>query len=132
MPPTEFESAFDGLRAILKRHADGLKVTDDTPGRYCLEGNVGPATIRAWGGQLKRPLIPVAWVEIRKSYVSYHLMGVYANPKLLDHMSKELQARMQGNACFNFTAKAEASLAEELEQLTARAVAWFRAEGFTT
>ena len=90
------------LRAILTRNADGLTVTDDVPDRYCLEGQVGPATFRAWRGKIKRPLIPVAWVEVGKSAVSYHLMGIYGNSKALDGMSKQLRARMKGKSCFNF------------------------------
>jgi hypothetical protein len=117
------------LSAILQKHAGGLSVTADTFDRYCLGGRAGPATLRAWGGKVKRPLIPVAWVEIGKSYVSYHLMRVYGNSKLRDSMSKELKARMQGKTCFNFNADDDV-LFEELEQVTARAVASFREAGF--
>ena len=127
--PAELKSIFLTLRAILQKQADGLSVTDDAPDRYCLEGPAGPATLRAWGGKVKRPLIPVAWVEIGKSYVSYHLMGVYGNPKLQDDMSKQLNAHMQGKTCFNFTTNDD-TLFEELERLTTRAVAAFRAGGF--
>jgi hypothetical protein len=31
-----------------------------------------------------------------------HLMGVYGNAQLLEGMSKDLKARMQGKTCFNF------------------------------
>ena len=128
--PSEFESIFLRLRAILQAHAEGLSVTDDGPGRYCLEGHVGPATLRAWGGKVKRPLIPVAWIEIGKSSVSYHLMGLYGNRKLRDDMSKQLKARMQGKSCFNFKTQGDASLTQELERLTVRALAAFRTAEF--
>lgn len=128
--PSEFESIFMTLRTILTKYADGLTVTEDLPDRYCLEGRVGPATLRAWCGKIKRPLIPVAWVEVGKSAVSYHLMGIYGNPKALDGMSKQLRARMNGKSCFNFKTTDQVSLANELDQLTAQALAAFRAAGF--
>ena len=56
-------------------------------------------------------------------------MGVYGNVKLLDGMSKELKARMQGKTCFNFKRHDDA-LFKELEQLTTRAVAAFKKAGF--
>jgi hypothetical protein len=46
MPP-EFESLFLKSRTILQAHAEALVVTADAPGRYCLEGHVGPATLGA-------------------------------------------------------------------------------------
>jgi hypothetical protein len=126
---TELESIFAKLRAILRRHGGRLQVKDDTPTCYCLEGNAGPAALRAWGGKMKRPTIPVAWVQIGKAYVSYHLMGVYGSATLRDDISKELKARMQGKTCFNFRSNDEA-LFKELEQLTEQGIAGFRKAGF--
>lgn len=125
----EFESIFVRLRAILQKHAGRFSVTENSLDRYCLEASAGPTTLRAWGGKLKRRLIPVAWVEIGKSYVSYHLMGVYGNTKLRDGMSIELKARMQGKTCFNFKTYDEV-LFKELEQLTALGLVAFRKAGF--
>ena len=31
---------------------------EDTPACYCLEGNAGPAALRAWGGKMKKRRIP--------------------------------------------------------------------------
>lgn len=56
-------------------------------------------------------------VQIKKNYVSYHLMPVYVNPNLLDNISPELKKHMQGKSCFNFN-KVDATLFEELERLT--------------
>jgi hypothetical protein len=125
----EFEPIFIRLRAVLRKHAATLSVKDDAPTCYCLEADAGPAALRAWGGKVKRPMIPVAWVQVGKAYVSYHLMGVYGNAKLRDGMSKELKARMQGKACFNFKSNDEA-LFEELELLTAQSIASFRKAGY--
>jgi hypothetical protein len=126
---TEFQSTFAKLRAILQKHGGTLRVKEDTPACYCLEGDTGPATLRAWGGKMKKRRIAVAWVQIGKAYVSYHLMGVYGNAALRDEMSKELKARMQGQTCFNFMSDDEA-LFNELEQLTVQGIAGFRKAGF--
>ncbi|MGB7622151.1 MAG: hypothetical protein WBN92_07350 [Terriglobia bacterium] len=116
----EFESIFIRLRAILQKHSTALSVTEDGPGRYCLGA---PATLK-----VKRP-IPVAWAQIGKNYVSYHLMPVYGCPELRDGMSKKLRARMQGKSCFNFKV-ADEMLFKELEDLTVRGFALFREAGY--
>lgn len=122
------QPVFESLRAILQRHAPGFVVSEGSTERYGLEATPGPATLRAWGGQVRRARIPVAWVEIKKSYVSYHLMGA-ANPKVRSTMSKRLAVRMQGKTCFNFTARDEALL-QELDEVTAQGLAAFRQAGF--
>ena len=126
---SEFESIFARLRAILQKYVGTLSVKHDTPDCYGLEASAGPAALRAWGGKVRRPVIPVAWVQIGKAYVSYHLMGVYGNSKLLAGLSKKLKARMQGKTCFNFKTINE-PLFEELEQLTEKAMTGFRKAGF--
>src|SRR5438093_9866742 len=98
----DFDAIFASLRSILERHSAPFEVTDSGPKSYCLEGKIGPAVVRAWGGKVKRPTIPVAWVQVGKAYVSFHLMGIYGNRPLLEGMSKQLKARMQGKTCFNF------------------------------
>jgi len=65
--------------------------------------------------------MPIAWVEVGKSYVGFHHMGVYARPDLLNNVSAKLKARMQGKSCFNFTSVDE-TLFAELEELTIRAL----------
>ena len=126
----EFDSIFAKLRVVLMKHRGALRVKEDAPGFYCLECEAGPAAVRAWGGKLKRPTISVAWVQIGKAYVSYHLMGIYGNAKLLEGMSKQLKARMQGKTCFNFKREDEA-LFKELDALTAQSFASFKKAGFT-
>jgi hypothetical protein len=125
----ESESTFSSLKSILQKHAAGLSVAADTARRFCLEGSVGPATLHAWGGKVKRPTIPVAWVEIKGFYVSYHLMGVYGNTALSREMSAELKACMHGKTCFNFKTDDE-GLFKELDQLTEKGIASFRKAGF--
>ncbi len=58
-----------------------------------------------------------AAVRAGKNYVSYHLMPVYGCPELLKDASPGLMKRMQGKACFNFTA-VDKPLFAELGRLT--------------
>src|ERR1043166_7971905 len=90
--PHQFLSVFERLRDILKKHAEAFTAVKDASDHYSLEAPVGPVTLQAWRGKMKSPMIPVAWVQVGKAYVSFHLMGVYGNPKLLDDCSKELRA----------------------------------------
>lgn len=119
MPP-EFPIIFARLREILERNTGALTVTEDTTGRYCLTGGRHPTH--------KTPM-PIAWVQIGKGYVSYHLKPVYGCPKLVENISPKLRARMQGKSCFNFKA-IDDELFEELERLTVAGFAAFKRAGF--
>src|ERR1041385_5022248 len=129
MASPEFEPIFVRLREILRKHSGRLRVKEDTPTCYCLDACPGPAALRAWGGKMKKPMLPVAWVQIGKAYVSYHLMGIYGNVGLRDSLTKELKARMQGKTCFNFKSNNE-TVFKELEQVTAKSIAGFKNAGF--
>ena len=126
---SDFASIFARLREILRPHAGTLSVKHDRADCYCLEASAGPAAVRAWRGEMRKPMLPVAWVQIGKAYVSYHLTGIYGNTTLLNAMSKDLKARMQGKTCFNFKSPDEA-LFKELEQLTKRSMAACKKAGF--
>jgi len=106
--PTSKEEVFAHLKAILQIFVPPLVVSKDDPENYYLD------TVHTMRN--KQPLFFGA-VMIKKSYVSFHLMPVYACPALLENMSDALKARMQGKACFNFK-KVETALFEELTQLT--------------
>jgi hypothetical protein len=124
----QLDLVFARLKDILKAHANRFRNTDRA--RYFgLEATIGPATLEAWKGKKRSALIPIAWVEFGKSHVSYHLMGVSGNAKLLDACSSKLRARMQGKACFHFTAIDEA-LFVELEALTANAIESMKRGGY--
>lgn len=116
----DFETIFARLRTILQKHAGTLSVHRDSPTCYSLEGGVHPTH--------KTPF-PIAWVQIEKSYVSYHLIPVYAQPKLLDGYSAKLKAHKQGKSCFNFK-DCDEELFEELERLTAEGIAAFKKTSF--
>lgn len=76
----------------------------------------------------KKPLFFGA-VQVKKAYVSYHLMPVYVKPDLLDDLSPELKARMQGKSCFNF-ASSDKALFKELAALTKAGYASYKEQGF--
>lgn len=68
-------------------------------------------------------------VQIKKNYVSYHLMPVYVNPGLLKSMSPTLKKHMQGKSCFNFTS-ADQALFSELAELTEAGFLDYRKRGY--
>src|ERR1043165_1669947 len=106
MPATDtFPEVFAALRDILQPYASQLSVVRDRPGDFCLETR-GP-------GPRKVPLMFAA-VKTNKKYVSFHLMPVYMRTT---EISPALEKRMQGKACFNFTA-VDAALIDELRELT--------------
>jgi len=130
MTSPDLQAVFTRLRAILQKHADGASVSADSKSRYCLEGKVGPATLDAWGGRMRRPQIPIAWVEVGKSAVNFHVMAL-GDASQRQGISDRLKARMQGKNCFHFTSEDEALLAE-LDRATSQALAAFRKGGFVS
>ena len=126
---TEFDIVFTRLKEILQKYSGSFTVKPDSKTKYGLYAAIGPTTLKMWGGKMKKPAMPVAWVETGKTYVSYHLMGLYGNTKLLDGMSRELKARMQGKTCFNFK-KPDEKVFLELDSLTGRSIDAFRRFGF--
>ena len=129
MKSPDHQAAFIALRQILERAAADFTVPADSGTRYCLDAKIGPATLSAWGGKVRRPSIPVAWVEAGKAYVSFHLMGLDGGARTAPAISAALAARMQGKTCFNFRAP-EAELFAELELLTTRVLLGMRKAGF--
>jgi hypothetical protein len=117
------------LRSLLQARNSGLAVNKDAANHFGLVAPVGPATLKAWGGKQKAPRIPVAWVEVKKSYVSFHLMGIYMNPKLESALSERLRAHMHGKSCFNFKTVDE-SLFKELDNVTAESFNALRKGGY--
>jgi hypothetical protein len=116
----DFGAVHAKLKAILQKYERGdLKAGSDQPGHYAL---IGPPTERSLGRDV--------WfgaVRTGKSYVSYHLMAVYAFPELLDGISPELKKRMQGKSCFNFK-QVDDKLFRELAKLTDQGYKRFKKE----
>jgi hypothetical protein len=107
---------FAVLRGILQRHAKQARVMVDKPDAFQLAS----PTLNDRTG---RPLF-VAAAQITKSYVSFHLMPVYAIPELGAAVSPELRKRMQGKSCFNFQT-IDAAQVKELEALTKKGLKQF-------
>jgi hypothetical protein len=116
----DLSPVFTELRNILSPYASDLKVTRDGENELYLD------TLHIQKN--KKPLFFGA-VQIKKSYVSFHLMPVYVKPELLRSASPELKARMQGKSCFNFTT-VEHDLFQELAALTEAGYASYQEEGF--
>ena len=112
-----FPETFRTLRSVLDKHRGRMIVVADTPTDYSI---ASPDMVDRSG----RPLF-VAAVQIKKSYVSFHLMPVYVNPALRDTLSPALRKRMQGKACFNFVT-IEPADARELAALTKKGISGFK------
>ncbi len=116
-----FQEVFDLLKLILSRHEKTLAIKVNTEQDYSLDTHhVNPSN--------KTPIFFGA-VQIKKNYVSFHLMPIYACPDLLEGMSPELKKRMQGKSCFQFK-KADKTLFKELEKLTESSLEKFRKKGW--
>ena len=76
----------------------------------------------------KKPLCFGA-VQVKKSYVSFHLMPVYVKPELLATVSPELKAHMQASRASTSTAL-EPVLFKELAALTKAGYASYKEQGF--
>jgi hypothetical protein len=119
---SDFRAVFDQLKRLVQKAAAGTKlaVTDDSPDNYSLTAG--------YSERFKKDL----WfggVRMGKSYVSLHLTPVYMNAKLLDGMSTELRARMQGKSCFNFSKPLEPAMRREIGDLIGRCIRGFAAFG---
>tara|TARA_R110002072_G_scaffold36301_4_gene107032 strand:- start:18274 stop:18642 length:369 start_codon:yes stop_codon:yes gene_type:complete len=101
-------AVFSSLKPLLVPFEKNLTVVTDDETSYYLDTRHIMKN--------KKPLFFGA-VQIKKNYVSFHLMPVYVNPSLLDSMSAELGKRMQGKSCFNFK-NVDHNLIKELKALT--------------
>jgi hypothetical protein len=113
-----FPVIFDRLKVLFREFVPPLVVTTNTPDNYSLSV--------PYSAKYPKGFFCGA-VQVRKNYVSYHLMPVYMFPDLLEGMSDHLKKRMQGKSCFNFTTLDEETIAE-LAQLTSAGFKRFRAE----
>ena len=116
----DFQRLFERIRGLFQPHEARCVTLCDEPGRYYL----GTHEVRAKDGYRTA----FGGVEIKKNYVSAHVMPVYAHPDLLDGISAELRKRMQGKSCFNFR-KLDETLLAELGELIERGTARFHADG---
>ncbi len=111
---------FTLLKSELSTYAKDMCVEKDTEDNYFLN------TLKL--GKNKKPHFFGA-VQIKKNYVSYHLMPIYINPSLLDHISDDLKKRMQGKSCFNFKV-VDKQLFSELKALSKTSYAFYEKEAY--
>lgn len=112
----DFEDIFARLKPILAAYEPALRVKTDEANHYYLNTPFS---------EVYRKDIFFGAVQIKKNYVSFHLMPVYWFPDLLDGISPELKKRLQGKSCFNFT-KVDDALFAELADLTRQGAERFK------
>jgi len=117
---SELAAVFAELHKIMAPYGAKLEVKRDDAEEFYLDTRHVQKN--------KKPLFFGA-VQVKKSYVSYHLMPLYLKPELISSASPELKARMQGKSCFNFKAS-EPVLFKELSALTKAAFASYKEQGF--
>ena len=111
---------FPRLREILHAVSSNYVATSDTPDNYSLN---------ARNLIYKKKPVFFAAVQRKKNYITLHLMPLYMNPIMQAKVPPELKKRMQGKACFNFTAVDQECFAE-LARLTAAGLKIFNSEKF--
>ena len=116
----ELETVFEKLSDIMRQFEGDLVVKSREADNYYLD-----TTTLA---RNKKPMFFGA-VQVKKNYVSYHLMPVYVFPELLEGMSEKLAKRMQGKSCFNFKALDQETF-QELARLTEKSLEQFREAGY--
>lgn len=107
--PETLQPVFDALRERMLRSSSGMTVAKDEAGNLVLK--------TPWTEAGKKEPAWFGAVQLKKNYVSCHLMPLYALPPMLEQVSDDLRKRMQGKSCFNFK-KIEPELFDALEQLT--------------
>ena len=100
----EFETLFDRIRPMFAAHAAAAVPKRDEPGAYYLDTH----EVREKDGYRTG----FGGVEIKKNYVSAHVLPAYTDPQLVEGISEPLRKRMQGKSCFNFKKLDEPLLAE--------------------
>lgn len=108
------ETVFVELRERMLRASKGMNLAQDEPGNVILK--------TPWNEPGKKDPAWFGAVQLKKNYVSCHLMPLYALPSLRDGVPPDLEKRMQGKSCFNFK-KVEPELFDRLERLIAECAA---------
>lgn len=104
----ESEKIFTRLKTILEEYESQLLVIHNKSDHYYLN-------TQKKDNKNKEEFFGA--VQIKKLYVSFHLMPIYYFPELIDSISSNLKNRMQGKSCFNFK-EFDQELFLELEELT--------------
>lgn len=114
-----FIEIFNELKSILQEYEHKLTVSSDTNSCYLLNGG--------YSEKFKQNL-NFGSVQIKKNYVSFHLMPVYMYKDLGEQIPALLRKRMQGKSCFNFK-KLDPPLFAELKKFTQICFDLFQSRG---
>lgn len=112
---SNFEEIFERLKPLLQTYEADLALKIDQPGKYYLLSKKPFNKKDLWFGG----------VEIKKNYVSFHLVPVYMFPEMIEGISAGLKQKMQGKACFSFK-KTDKQIFDELGDLTRKGFEIFR------
>lgn len=112
-------TVFDALRGLLQPYEGKLSIVHDESGHFY--ANCARADITG------KPVFFGA-VKASGKKTLFHFMPVYDFPELLLAISPELEKRMQGKSCFNFTA-VHPDLFRELGQVVQRGVEKYQSAG---
>jgi hypothetical protein len=116
----DLDLGFAELKSIMEPYAKVLDAKkDDTTELYIDTRHIQ---------KNKKPLFFGA-VQVKKAYVSYHLMPLHVRPELLHNISPSLKGQMQGKSCFNFS-KIDKPLFKELASLTKASFVSSKEQGF--
>ena len=104
MADERFGPVYSRLREILLSVVDkDLDVTRDEPGNLVVRTRAVDAKgQQGWFGT----------VNIKKSYVAFHLMPLYERQGWLDELEEPLAGRRHGKTCFNFKSADESAFAQ--------------------
>ena len=116
----EAKNNFEKLKNVLSTLENGLEVKKNTPDYYYLNTNK----------KIKGKEMFFGAVQIRKSYVAYHLYPIYTNPELLEEISDNLKKRMQGKSCFNFKKEITEEQLNGINELTKKSYEKFVESGY--
>ncbi len=108
------DEVFAALRDVMLRSSRGMLASRDEPRALTMT--------TPWNEPGKEEPAWFGAVQLKKNYVSYHIMPLYVLPSLLGRVSPDLEKRRQGKSCFNFK-KVEPELFDALEQLTTECAA---------
>lgn len=86
-------SLFNKLKSIFEKYEPNLSLLHNKTDNYYLNT---PTTETSKKSEF------FGAVQVKKSYVAFHLMPIYYYPEMLDNISEELKKKMQGKSCFNF------------------------------
>jgi hypothetical protein len=103
----DFNNVFEQLKQIFRTYESDLTIKFDQPGKYYLVSKKPFNKKELWFGG----------VEIKKNYVSFHLVPVYMFPEMIEKISIGLKQKMQGKYCFSFK-KTDEQLFSDLAHLT--------------